>query len=51
MKIHLTVEDEDAEMAGEELSKLLDDIWNRYPRAIVEKSKKLPAGMNIVFLI
>jgi len=51
MKINLAVEDDDRDLAKEELHKLLDDIWNRYPKAIVEKTKKLPTGKRIEFLV
>jgi len=51
MRINLTVEDNDTQRAGDEMHKLLDDIWMRYPRAIVEKTKMLPNGRKIEFNI
>lgn len=51
MKINLTVEDEDLEKATDEMHKILDDIWDRYPRAVVEHRKNLPSGNNIEFEI
>ena len=47
MKIDLTVSDEDNETAAEEMHKLVDDIWTRYPNAVVERTS--PAGNKIEF--
>ena len=47
MKVNLIVEDDDEERAISESYKIMDDFWNRYPKAQVSRSRLLPKGKTI----
>jgi len=53
-KIDITVQslendEEGIDNTTEEISKIMDSIWENYPRAEVAKSKHLENGKGIVF--